>query len=66
MSSISRESIFFYNRDLGGTGLGLAIVKHLVQSMGGDVTVESRDGEGTSFRFTLPRMSPATDNVTSS
>ena len=43
------------SRELGGTGLGLAIVKHVVQSIGGQVTVESRLGEGTRFRVKLPR-----------
>ncbi len=43
------------SRELGGTGLGLAIVKHVVQSIGGQVTVESRLGEGTKFRVKLPR-----------
>ena len=38
----------------GGTGLGLAIVKHLVQAQDGEVWVESREGEGSTFSFTLP------------
>jgi signal transduction histidine kinase len=38
----------------GSTGLGLAIVKSFVEAHGGTVDVESREGEGTMFRFTLP------------
>ncbi|HCI44594.1 MAG TPA: hypothetical protein DE315_03570 [Candidatus Omnitrophica bacterium] len=45
------------SRDLGGTGLGLSIVKHIIQAHGGDITVESKPGAGSTFRFTLPKMS---------
>ncbi len=38
----------------GGTGLGLAIVKAFVEAQGGTVTVETMEGVGTTFRFTLP------------
>jgi two-component system phosphate regulon sensor histidine kinase PhoR len=44
------------SRELGGTGLGLAIVKHLTRAHGGEVTVESRFGEGTKFTIELPRQ----------
>ena len=43
------------SRDLGGTGLGLSIVKHIIQAHGGDITVESKVGSGSLFRFTLPK-----------
>ena len=38
----------------GGSGLGLALVRRLVESLGGQISVESRLGHGTTFRFTLP------------
>jgi two-component system sensor histidine kinase SenX3 len=47
------------SRDTGGTGLGLAIVRHVAQAHGGDVSVESVEGQGSTFRLTLP-MSTAT------
>jgi signal transduction histidine kinase len=37
-----------------GTGLGLALVRRLVEALGGQVSVESRLGAGTTFNFTIP------------
>ena len=42
------------SRELGGTGLGLAIVKHLVLAHGGDLAIDSEEGQGTTVRVTLP------------
>jgi two-component system phosphate regulon sensor histidine kinase PhoR len=46
------------SREMGGTGLGLSIVKHLIQSIGGQISVDSRVGEGTRFTIQLPRYRP--------
>ena len=45
-----------------GTGLGLALVRRLVESLGGQIAVESRLSHGTTFRFTLPIATSATQN----
>jgi two-component system phosphate regulon sensor histidine kinase PhoR len=42
------------SRDLGGTGLGLSIVKHTALVHGGSVEVDSRPGEGSTFRIMIP------------
>ena len=60
--SLDLDRIFerFYRADrgrdrrTGGTGLGLAIVRHVVENHGGEVKVESREGEGSVFSLCLP------------
>lgn len=61
MDAETRASVFdrYYqserNRRHGeGSGLGLSVVQQLVQAQGGEITVESEPGKGTTFRFTLP------------
>ena len=42
------------SRETGGTGLGLAIVRHVANNHGGVVSVDSREGEGSTFTLRLP------------
>ena len=45
------------SRDTGGTGLGLSIVRHVASNHGGEVRVESHEGEGSTFTLRLPESS---------
>jgi len=48
-------------RHFGGTGLGLALSRRLARILGGDVSVESEFGSGSTFTFTVPRQVPAAE-----
>ena len=62
IAEIDRDRVFerFYrvdkarSREAGGTGLGLSIVRHAAEQHGGEVTVDSVLGEGSTFRVVLP------------
>lgn len=63
ITGAERDRIFerFYrvdqarSRNTGGTGLGLSIVKHIAANHGGDVSVWSAPGEGSTFTLRIPR-----------
>ncbi|KUM72282.1 sensor histidine kinase [Streptomyces curacoi] len=71
ISDKDKERIFerFYrvdparSRATGGTGLGLAIVKHVAASHGGEVTVWSSEGQGSTFTLRLPEAGTARDRA---
>jgi two-component system sensor histidine kinase SenX3 len=71
ISDKDKERIFerFYrvdparSRATGGTGLGLAIVKHVVASHGGEVTVWSAEGQGSTFTLRLPEAGRSRDRA---
>jgi signal transduction histidine kinase len=48
-------------RHFGGTGLGLALSRRLARILGGDVSVESEFGSGSTFTFMVPRQVPAAE-----
>lgn len=43
-------------RTIGGTGLGLYLCRRLIETFNGRIWVESKSGEGSTFKFTLPRL----------
>ncbi|GAA2623021.1 sensor histidine kinase [Streptomyces axinellae] len=71
LSERDRERIFerFYrvdparSRATGGTGLGLSIVKHVAASHGGEVTVWSAEGQGSTFTLRLPEAGSARERA---
>jgi two-component system sensor histidine kinase PilS (NtrC family) len=56
---------FFTTREMG-TGLGLSTVWRIVESMEGQVSVNSRVGEGSTFTVRLPRQQPSAEGITPS
>jgi signal transduction histidine kinase len=46
------------SKEIVGTGLGLSIVKAIVEAHGGQVSVQSREGQGSTFSFSLPKAGP--------
>ena len=50
-------------RKTGGTGLGLSVTRKLARLLGGDVTVASKVGVGTTFQLTLPMKAPVGETI---
>lgn len=50
-------------RKTGGTGLGLSVTRKLARLLGGDVTVASKVGAGTTFLLTLPMKAPVGETI---
>lgn len=51
------------SRRTGGNGLGLSLVKHIVHSHGGEITVFSKPGVGSTFTITIPRFDEPQNGV---
>ncbi len=51
------------NRQYGGTGLGLAITQRLTRMMQGSIELESQPGNGSSFKFSFPKVAIAQGNI---
>jgi two-component system sensor histidine kinase SenX3 len=52
------------SRQTGGTGLGLSIVKHVITNHGGDISVWSAEGAGSTFTIRLPQFQPSEKSET--
>jgi two-component system sensor histidine kinase SenX3 len=52
------------SRETGGTGLGLSIVKHVASNHGGDISVWSLEGQGSTFTLRLPRVKDSSAHPT--
>jgi len=52
------------NKEKKGSGIGLLLVKGFLETNGGEIWVESTEGKGSSFYFTLPKENPHPKKIT--
>ena len=50
------------NEKIGGTGVGLTLIKRILESYNGEIWLTSKEGEGTTFFFTIPDISKKEQN----
>ncbi len=63
---VFRQADDSHTRIFGGTGLGLTICKKLTLLMGGDIWIESKEGQGANFYFTIPYTDKAKGSIDAS